>query len=124
LRRPLGDRPRRILVIDDEPGCRDSVADLLGMEGYNVAVAADAVAAVELLPQFRPDLILLDLHMPLLDGEGFLRGMAGLSLNVPVILISGRQDIEQVADRTGAAGYLPKPFESPQLLSLLHEVLP
>jgi DNA-binding response OmpR family regulator len=94
------------------------------MEGYNVAVAADAVSAVRLLPQFRPDLILLDLHMPMLDGESFLRGMSGLSVNVPFILISGRQDVAQVADRTGAAGFLPKPFESPQLLSMLDAVLP
>ena len=124
MRRQQAPRERRILIVDDEEGFRDGVADLLAMEGYQVAVARDAVQAVSLLPQFRPDLILLDLRMPLLDGEGFLRGMAGLSLNVPVVLISAREDLATVATRTGAAGFLAKPFDAPQLLELVGTVLP
>ena len=117
-------RPQRVLIVDDEEGFRDGVADLLGMEGYAVAIARDAVEAVRLVPEFRPDVILLDLRMPMLDGEGFLRGMAGLSVEVPVVLISAREDLASVASRTGAAGFLPKPFDAPQLLSLLEKVLP
>ncbi len=119
-------RPKRILIVDDEEGFRDGVADLLGMEGYDVSVARDAVEAVQLVPEFRPDAILLDLRMPLLDGEGFLRGMAGLSngSQVPVVLISAKEDLAAIAGKTGAAGYLHKPFEAPQLLSLLEKVLP
>ena len=102
------------------------VADLLSLEGYVVSVASDAVEAVRLLPEFRPDAILLDLRMPHLDGEGFLRGMSGLpaSKQVPVVLISAKDDLAAVASRTGAAGFLCKPFEAPQLLSLLEKVLP
>jgi DNA-binding NtrC family response regulator len=113
-----------VLIVDDEEGFRDGVSDLLGLEGYTVAIARDAVEAVRLLPEFRPDVILLDLRMPLLDGEGFLRGMAGMSVSVPVVLISAREDLASVAGRTGAAAFLPKPFEAPQLLSLLEKVLP
>jgi CheY-like chemotaxis protein len=117
---------RRILIVDDEEGFRDGVADLLQMEGYEVSVARDAVEAVQVLPEFKPEVILLDLHMPYLDGEAFLRGMGGLpaSKRVPVVLISAKEDLEQIASRTGAAGYLSKPFEAPQLLSLLAKVLP
>src|SRR5438128_3360011 len=117
---------RKILIIDDEEGFRDGVADLLGMEGYDVTVARDAVEAVRVLPEFRPDVILLDLRMPLLDGEGFLRGISGLPIEsqVPVVLISAKEDLPAIASRTGAAGYLHKPFEAPQLLSLLEKVLP
>ena len=117
---------RRILIVDDEEGFRDGVADLLAMEGYAVSVACNAVQAVAILPEFRPEVILLDLRMPLLDGEGFLRGMAGLpaSAHVPVVLISAEEDLAAIAARTGAAGYLCKPFEAPQLLSLLEKVLP
>lgn len=126
MKRPVERTQRRILVIDDEEGFRDGVADLLQMEGYEVCVAKDAVDAVRLLPEFKPEAILLDLRMPNLDGEGFMRGFAGLSKGsrVPVVLISAREDLKAVADRTGAAGFLPKPFEAPQLLSLLERVLP
>ena len=117
---------RRVLIVDDEEGFRDGVADLLGMEGYDVSVARDAVEAVRVLPVIRPEVILLDLRMPPLDGEAFLRGMMGLpaSSRVPVVLISAKEDLAQVASRTGAAGYLSKPFEAPQLLSLLEKLLP
>lgn len=116
---------RRVLIVDDEEGFRDGVADLLAMEGYAVSVARDAVEAVRLMPEFRPEVILLDLRMPLLDGEGFLRGMNGLpaSARVPVVLMSAKEDLAAVAGRTGAAGYLSKPFEAPQLLSMLDRVL-
>jgi len=116
----------RVLIVDDEEGFRDGVADLLVMEGYEVSVARDAVEAIRVLPEFRPDLMLLDLRMPHLDGEAFLRGMTGLpaSKQVPVVLISAKEDVAQIATRTGAAGYLSKPFESAQLLSLLERLLP
>jgi chemosensory pili system protein ChpA (sensor histidine kinase/response regulator) len=116
---------RRVLIVDDEEGFRDGVADLLEMEGYEVAVARDAVDAVRLVPEFRPEVILLDLRMPLLDGEAFLRGMSGLpaSRRVPVVLISAKEDLAAVAARSGAAGFLSKPFEAPQLLSLLEKLL-
>ena len=127
VKRPQAARqPRRILIVDDEEGFRDGLADLLEMEGYSVSVARDAVEAVRLMPEFKPDAILLDLRMPHLDGEGFLRGMSGLpaSRKVPVVLISAKEDLPAIAGRTGAAGYLSKPFEAPQLLSLLEKVLP
>lgn len=117
---------RRILIVDDEEGFRDGLADLLGMEGYRVEVCRDAVEAVRMLPQFRPDAILLDLRMPNLDGEGFMHGLQGLPAGgkVPVVLISAKEDLAAVAARTGAAAYLTKPFEVPQLLSVLERVLP
>jgi CheY-like chemotaxis protein len=120
-----GASKRRILVVDDEEGFRDGLADLLNMEGYAVTVARNAVEAVPLLPEFRPDIILLDLRMPLLDGEAFLRGIRGLpaSRDVPVVLISAKEELPAIATRYGAAGYLCKPFEAPQLLSLLQRVL-
>ncbi|HEY2028531.1 MAG TPA: response regulator [Myxococcales bacterium] len=119
------DDRRRILIVDDEEGFRDGMADLLEMEGYLTAVARDAIEAVRMVPEFRPEVILLDLRMPLLDGEGFLRGMSGVPATkmVPVVLISAKEDLQKVAERTGATAYLQKPFEAPQLLALLQKVL-
>jgi CheY-like chemotaxis protein len=115
----------RVLVVDDEQGFREGLADLLQMEGYEVSMARNAVEAVTLLPEFRPDVMVLDLRMPLLDGESFLRGMRGLpaSRHVPVVLISGKEGLAEIAQRCGAAGFLAKPFEAPELLTLLQRVL-
>jgi len=112
-------------VVDDEEGFRDGVADLLNMEGYDVSVARNAVEAIRVLPDFRPEVILLDLRMPLLDGESFLRGIRGLpaSRDVPVVLISAKEELREIASRYGAAGYLSKPFEASQLLSTIERVL-
>jgi CheY-like chemotaxis protein len=116
---------RRVLIVDDEEGFRDGVADLLSMEGYQVSVARNAVEAVPMLPDFKPEIILLDLRMPLLDGEAFLRGIRGLpaTRRVPVVLISAKDELPAIASRVGAAGYLSKPFEAPQLLALIERVL-
>ena len=116
---------RRLLVVDDEDDFRDGLAALLGLEGYEVAVARNAVEAVSRVPEFRPQLILLDLGMPLLDGEGFLRGMRGLSAAraVPVVLVSAKEELQAIALRCGAAGYLRKPFEVPRLLALVERLL-
>jgi CheY-like chemotaxis protein len=118
--------PRRILIIDDEEGFREGLADLLGMEGYSVLVAKDAMDAVRVMPEFRPDVILLDLRMPNLDGEGFMHGLNGLPARTAarVVLISAKDDLASIAERSGAAAYLHKPFEAPQLLSILEKVLP
>src|SRR5436190_21702833 len=116
---------RRVLIVDDEAGFRAGVADLLTMEGYQVTTAGDAVEAVHMLPEIKPEIILLDLRMPLLDGEAFLRGLRGLpaTRQVPVVLISAKDELAAVAARVGAAGYLAKPFEAAQLLALIERVL-
>ena len=124
MKRDVDSRRRRVLIVDDEEGFRDGLADLLDMEGYEVLVAKDAVDAVRVLPEFRPEVILLDLRMPNLDGEAFMRGMNGLPAMAPVVLISAKEDLAAIAGRAGAAAYLHKPFEAPQLLSILEKVLP
>jgi two-component system sensor histidine kinase/response regulator len=118
-------RGRSILIIDDDEGFRDGIVDLLEMVGYSVRAARNAVEAVPLLPEFRPDVILLDLGMPLLDGESFLRSIHGLpaTRTVPIVLISAKDELPSIASRSGATAYLQKPFEAPQLLAVIERVL-
>ena len=117
----------RVLCADDNAFVLNMLAKTLKSAGHHVEVARDGRAAVTRVakdPSYF-QLIVTDTRMPHLDGEGFLRGMGGLpaSKRVPVVLISAKEDLQQIALRTGAAGYLSKPFEAPQLLSLLEKVL-
>jgi len=81
----------RVLVVDDEPDIRQTVRDILADEGYIVDTAESAAAAREARRQQRPDLVLLDIWMPDLDGISLLREWSERGgLPCPVIMISGR----------------------------------
>lgn len=82
---------KNILVVDDEKDVRDFLADLLSDQGYTVRTAADGVEAMEMIKQFKPDLILLDLMMPKETGTDLYRKIHRKKdfEEVPVIVISG-----------------------------------
>jgi CheY-like chemotaxis protein len=106
-----------ILVIDDDPDLRESVADLLQIHGYLVAQAENGQTAIDMMKQLKtpPALILLDLSMPVLDGWRFLRRMRRRKrLNrVPIVVMTG----EEVSAIAGAAMILRKPVGAEQLLA-------
>ncbi|MGE3856104.1 MAG: response regulator [Dehalococcoidia bacterium] len=113
----------RVLVVDDEPGIRNLVVDILGDEGYETRAAEDGVCAIEVLRGWTPDLILLDLSMPRMDGWQFLeaRRELGIAPHARVIVVSASRHIdERVAARHRV---LPKPFEVEHFLDALREVL-
>ncbi|HEX2252073.1 MAG TPA: response regulator [Thermoanaerobaculia bacterium] len=104
---------QRILLVDDDAAVLDSLA--IGLEDrYHVLVARNGAEALEVLRQQSPDepvdAVVLDLYMPVLDGEGFLREYFARGGAVPVILASAALDLGATADRTGAADWLQKPF--------------
>ncbi len=108
----------RILVVDDEPQIRRLLNTSLGARGYDVAVAADGPAALERAANWRPDLILLDLGLPHMDGLEVCRQVRGWS-QVPIIVLTVR-DAEQdkvAALDLGADDYLTKPFGTDELLA-------
>lgn len=115
-----------ILVVDDEPDIRESVRDILEDENYSVATAENAAAARKALRDRRPDLILLDIWMPDLDGISLLKEWAdGPGLACPVIMMSGHGTVETAveATRLGAYDFLEKPLSLAKLLLTVERAL-
>ncbi|MBW2237015.1 MAG: response regulator, partial [Deltaproteobacteria bacterium] len=111
-------RRPRILVVDDAEGIRSYLANLLELRGYNVDTAEDGSRALALLQGgAAPDLIILDLMMPGIDGLETLRRIRDLDDAVPVVVLSvvGRAATIVEAMEAGAADYLNKPFEEEEL---------
>ena len=100
-----------ILVIEDQADSREALAELLQREGYSVATATNGQEGLDLARTSRPALILLDLHMPIMDGPGFCRAQASdpLIAGIPVLVVSADGDGRAIAARIGAAGCVPKP---------------
>ena len=117
----------QILVVDDESGIRELLADILADEGYAVMLAANATEARALRAAIRPDLVLLDIWMPDTDGVTLLKEWArsGL-LDMPVVMMSGHATIDTAveATRVGAADFLEKPVALARLLETVRRHLP
>ncbi len=117
-------RSMTVLVVDDEPRLVDVVRMNLEVEGYRVVAAASGMEALERLKQDLPDLVILDVMMPEMDGYETLRQIRDVS-NVPVIMLTVRQD-EQDRIRgleIGADDYLGKPYSPRELQSRIKAVL-
>src|SRR5205085_1049781 len=115
---------RRILVVDDEPDLRDAVRVYLEMHGFSVLQAADGQEAVDKVRTTLPDLVVLDVMMPVMDGIAVLQEMRTLSA-VPVIMLTvkGDEDDKVRALRLGADDYVTKPFSQRELLARIESVL-
>jgi DNA-binding response OmpR family regulator len=105
--------PGTVLVVDDEPEVRLLLQDFLSDRGYDVLLAADASEALASLGAHRPDLVLLDVALPGMDGVEVLRRMAAIDPALRVIVITANTDIGLTAELLGlgAVDYIPKPFD-------------
>ncbi|TAK31876.1 MAG: response regulator [Chloroflexota bacterium] len=111
--------------MDDDEAIRDFVDWALTAEGYVVATAPNGAAALALLEHQRPDVILLDVRMPVMDGWSFVRAYRELSKpHAPIILLSAARDGQNPASDIGAAAVLPKPFDLVELLTLVERLAP
>jgi len=117
-------RPTRVLVVDDEPKIRDLVRRYLQADGFEVSEAADGTTALTRFQDYRPDIIVLDVMMPVLNGLEVLRRIRSSS-NVPVLLLTAREDeIDKVLGLTaGADDYVTKPFGGREVAARLHAIL-
>ena len=115
---------RRILIVDDEEGIRESFKLILG-ESYQLSFAANALEATTELQRERPDLVILDIKMPKVNGLEFLKQIKAKDSSLPVIIVTGYQSVEtaQEAAKNGASDYIPKPFESQQIIKAVADQL-
>ncbi len=104
--------PKKILVVDDEPEVRKLMEHFLTGKGYNVRIAENGRVGLATLDAFKPDLVLLDMHMPEMDGAEALREIARRAPALPVIMVTVNEDVETTSHllQLGAADYVPKPF--------------
>lgn len=116
---------QHVLVVEDDPALSDAFSIVLRKEGYDVTVAFNGKEALQKVASFTPDLILLDLLMPIMGGKEFLENFKNTS-NIPVIVLSNldtRSDIQEVLN-LGASRYMLKAWASPnELVKLVKETL-
>jgi DNA-binding response OmpR family regulator len=115
----------RILIVEDEHAMRVALRDILESEGYRAQTAADGVAGLQLAVAEKPDLILLDVMMPKLDGYAVCAELRRLAIRTPVLMVTAKG---QIPDRvtgldSGADDYLVKPFGTEELLARVRALL-
>ena len=103
---------KRILVVDDEPEVRQLMEQFLSHRGYDVRIVENGKLALAAVDTFMPDVVLMDMQMPVMDGLETLRRLAARSPSLPVIMVTVNDDIETATNllQLGAADYVPKPF--------------
>ena len=115
-----------VLVVDDDAALRELIRVSLSLDGYSVREAASAEEALAAIEDTAPDLVLLDVVMPGVDGWQMLQRMQERHGSIPVIMFSGKVDEQTVADaeQRGAQGFIGKPFDPQQLIERAKQLVP
>jgi DNA-binding response OmpR family regulator len=118
-------RPARVLVVEDDEDIADVLVRSLRLEGYDVRLATDGVRALDDAHAFMPDLVVLDLGLPRLDGVDVAKQLRADSDDVPILMLTARDALEARVTGldAGADDYLVKPFERQELLARLRALL-
>jgi DNA-binding response OmpR family regulator len=113
-----------ILVVDDDTQLQRTIQWLLEDEGLTVETASNGEEALARAKRRRPALVILDLNLPALDGEGVVQGLrASNGSGVPILVISSDGQVEERAQEVGAYGWLSKPFEIEDLVTAVWQAL-
>jgi len=113
-----------VLVVDDDPGLRELLAEYLGSRGFAVRTAVDGPSGLRAAQSSDLDVVILDVMLPGLDGIGVLRELRTVS-QVPVVMLTARgDDVDRIVGlELGADDYLPKPFNPRELVARIEAVL-
>jgi CheY-like chemotaxis protein len=112
----------RILLVDDDESIRQVVSIFLTDEGHEVVGVGNGRAALDVLPGFQPEIILLDLRMPVMDGVEFVRTYRALpGPHAPIIAFVAALHAEEQRDQIGAVTVLAKPFDLEDLLGAVDQ---
>lgn len=111
----------RVLVVDDDPAVRDALDRALRINGYEVTLSNDGVDALNQLNRDEPDVVVLDVMMPKMDGLEVCRRMRARGNATPVLMLTAQSEVSQRVEGldAGADDYLPKPFSLEELLARL-----
>src|SRR5579884_2018381 len=115
-----------LLIVDDDEDVVWMLSEILASSGHSVRVGRNGVEGLRLLKERRPDLVLLDVEMPVLDGPGMAERMFVHNLgieNVPIVLVSGVVNVHELAARVGTPYFLNKPFRIESLTAVIDRVL-
>ncbi len=110
---------RRILVVDDEREIREVLAETLRDEGFVVQLAADGAEAMQEIEREAPDLVLLDMRMPRVDGWQFAQRLRSRGITVPIVVMTAARNAKAWAEEVGAVDFLAKPFDLVDLLDVV-----
>lgn len=113
------------MVIDDEAGVRELLADALKLAGFETLTAADAMIAQTMLRTVTPDLLVVDINMPLMDGFEFIERLRSQGNNTPALMLSARGDRADITRglTLGADDYVTKPFGLEELVLRIRAIL-
>lgn len=117
---------KKVLAVDDSRTLRDMLANCLSSAGHDVVLACDGAEALEALRAYRPDIVITDLNMPVMDGLDFIEAARAdeAGRDVPLLLLTTEtaRDLKERARKVGATGWLTKPFNEAQVLSLIDQL--
>ncbi|MBN1550362.1 response regulator, partial [bacterium] len=113
----------KILVVEDDPTLRESLKDIIELEGYQTLIAENGLRGLQFYKEFKPDLVISDIQMPKMDGLKMLEEIRKENTEAIVIIVTahGSEEYAMRALRLGANNYLKKPFTTEELVFLLRK---